>query len=41
MEELDEVTYQKIKAELNKENDYFSKEELERNGIFLGEIQAK
>ena len=36
--EIDEVEYQKIKVELNKENDYFSKEELKKYGIIFDVI---
>ena len=38
MEELDEEKYKKIKKELNKENDYFTKEELEKYGIIFDVI---
>lgn len=46
MEELDEVVdmfiteedYQKLKRVFHKDNDYFSKEELGKYGIVLGEI---
>lgn len=46
MEELEEVVnmfikeedYQELKRVFHKDKDYFSKEELEKNGIYLGEI---